>query len=336
MTDRVGGTGLARRRFIAISAAAGLAVPRARASAPPLLWTGTILGAAGSITLHHPDPAIGRALVGQCLDEVARLEGIFSLYRQNSELCCLNRDGVLAAPSLDLVHVLAESRRYGALSGGAFDITVQPLYELYARHFAGFPEDEAGPDAAAIGAALARVDYRAVALHPGRVVLRRPGMAVTLNGIAQGYIADRVGDILRQAGLRHVLLDLGEIRALGGRPDGAPWRVAIRPLHRPGMMGPVLRRVALADQAMATSAGAGTRFDRAGRHHHLFDPRTGRSALGFFSVTVIAPRAMAADALSTAVAVMPAEAGRRLIRRAGVAAFLVGPEGNGSAERAVM
>jgi thiamine biosynthesis lipoprotein len=320
MTDSFSGTQLARRRFIAISAAAaGVAVPHASATAPrPLVWTGTVLGAAGSITLHHPDLTIGRALIGQCLDEVERLERIFSLYRPNSELCRLNRDGVLAAPSLDLVSLLADSLHYGALSAGAFDITVQPLWELHARHFADFPEDEAGPDADAIGAARALVDFRAVALHAGKIALRRPGMAVTLNGIAQGYIADRVGDLLRQAGLRHVLLDLGEIRALGLHPNGTPWRVAIR---HPGMAGPILRPIlhpilhtaALTDQAMATSAGAGTRFDQAGRHHHLFDPRTGRSAQGFLSVTVIAPRATAADALSTAIAVMPAEEGRPVL-----------------------
>jgi FAD:protein FMN transferase len=327
MTDSVSGKQLARRRFIAISAtAATLAVPRATLP-PPLLWTGTILGAVGSITLHHPDPTIGRALIAQCLDEVERLENIFSLYRQNSELCRLNRDGMLVAPSLDLVRLLAASLQYGALSAGAFDVTVQPLYELYVRHFAAFPADEAGPDADAIGAALALVDFCAVALHPGRIVLCRPGMAVTLNGIAQGYIADRVGDLLRQQGLRHVLLDLGEIRALGCRPDGAPWRVAICPVHRPGIAGPILRTAALADQAMATSAGVGTRFDRTGRHHHLFDPHTGRSAHGFFSVSVIAPRATVADALSTAIAVMPAEAGRRLIRRAGVTAVVCEPDG---------
>jgi thiamine biosynthesis lipoprotein len=333
MTDFPPGKQLARRRFIAISAAAAtLAMPRATLP-PPLHWTGTILGAAGSITLHHPDPTIGRALIGACLDEVERLENIFSLYRPNSELCRLNRDGMLVAPSLDLMRLLAASLQYGALSAGAFDITVQPLYELYADHFTHFPEDEAGPDADAIGAALALVDFRAVALHPGRIVLHRPGMAVTLNGIAQGYIADRVGDLLRQQGLRHVLLDLGEIRALGCRPDGAPWRVAICPIHRPGIAGPILRTAALADQAMATSAGAGTRFDRAGRHHHLFDPRTGRSAQDFFSVTVIAPRATTADALSTAIAVMPAEAGRQLIQRAGVAAVLVRPDGRVWTER---
>ena len=82
---------------------------------------------------------------------------------------------------------------------------------------------------------------------PGRVAFRRPGMAVTLNGIAQGYITDRVADLLAQNGLEHVLVDLDELRALGPRADGTPWPVGIEDPMRPGR---TVKTVELADRAM--------------------------------------------------------------------------------------
>ncbi len=311
--------GLQRRRFLAITAAAIPVLSGDAASIPAWRWDGSVLGATGSLTLYHPDAAAARRLVARCLDEIGRLEAIFSLYRPGSELSRLNRDGHLAAPSLDLRWLLTESLRFAAASSGAFDVTVQPLYALYAVHFARRPEDSDGPPAEEIGRALAVVDYRAVEVRASHIRLRRPGAAITLNGIAQGYVADRVADLLRDAGLRHVLADLGEVRALQGHPDGTPWYVGVRDPRRTGH---VLGALALADQAMATSAGDATRFDRSGLHHHLFDPATGHSARQYRSVTVTAQRAVTADALSTAAYIMPRAAARALLAGLGARAWV--------------
>ena len=147
-------------------------------------------------------------------------------------------------------------------------------------------------------------------LAPDRIRLAA-GMAVTLNGIAQGYITDRIAALLRRRGWSNVLINLGEIRALDGRPDGMPWTVALdRPISLQTDL-PVLR---VRDCAVATSSGAGTMFDAAGRHHHLFDPWTGRSASACLQVTVVAPRATLADALSTALFVAPPAARSELLR----------------------
>jgi thiamine biosynthesis lipoprotein len=225
---------------------------------------------------------------------------------------------------LDMRHLLGASLRYAESTGGAFDVTVQPLWRAYAAHFQAHPDDESGPEPAALAAARALVDYRAVRLTPARISFSRPDMAITMNGIAQGYIADRVADLLRAEGLRDVLLDLGEIRALGGRPDGLAWQIAIR---RPPPGTGALCTVPLRACAMATSAGYGTQFDRIGRFHHLLSPATGAPAAYYRSVTIIGAHATQADALSTAVAVMPAADGERLIRENRVAAVLVRPDG---------
>ena len=177
---------------------------------------------------------------------------------------------------------------------------MQPLWRLYAAHFARPGADPRGPGDAEHARAQALVDYRAVEVEPAEVRFARPGMAVTLNGIAQGYITDRVAALLQDAGMGDVLLDIGEVRALGRHPEGRPWHVGLRHAAEPET---VARTVTLSDRAVATSAGIASPFDASGRHHHLFDPATGRPAPGAGQVSVIAPRATMADALSTALAV---------------------------------
>ncbi len=302
----VPGVAPTRRRFIAIAAAASglpFAALRARAETAPMQrWSGIALGARAEIVLHDPDPARARRLIAACVAEIDRLEDVFSLYRRTSALARLNRAGRFPAPPLELVALLAEARHYAERTEGAFDVTVQPLWRLYATHFARPGARVGGPEAGAIARAQALVDYRDVQIEPAEVRFARPGMAVTLNGIAQGYITDRIAALLRDAGMGSVLLDIGETRALGRHPAGHPWRVGIRHAARPET---VARTIALADRAVATSAGIANPFDASGRHHHLFDPATGRPARTAGQVSVIAPRATAADALSTALAVLP-------------------------------
>lgn len=308
---------LTRRRFLTVTAAVvGVAaLPTTSAAAAPVEWRGTALGAQALLRLHHPDAATAWRLVADCLAEVERLEGILSLHRPESALCRLNRDGALDTPPLDLVVLLNAAKRYGDLTGGAFDVTVQPLWDLHARHFADPAADPAGPPDAAVAAARALVDFRRIDVDPARIALGRPGMAVTLNGIAQGYITDRVAARLRAAGMEHVLVHLGETRAVGPAEDGRPWRVGIADPSAPER-APV-RSVDLADGAVATSGGYGTRFSA--RCHHLFDPATGRSADHVESVTVMATTATAADALSTALAVLPPSEAPRLLAACGAA-----------------
>jgi thiamine biosynthesis lipoprotein len=139
-------------------------------------------------------------------------------------------------------------------------------------------------------------------------------MAVTLNGIAQGYITDRVTDLLKDAGLKSVLVELGETRATGVHPDGRPWRIGIR---NPEVPESLSRVIELSDAAIATSAGMGTAFEDTGRHHHLFDPGSGLSAAHYLSVSVRAATATAADALSTTLSALHPERIREAIAVAG-------------------
>jgi thiamine biosynthesis lipoprotein len=328
-----------RRRFIAIAAAAGglpllpFAAARAAPSKNSLLrvWSGAALGADATMQIHHPDPAVADRLIAASLAEVERLERVMSLYRPDSALSRLNRDGFIENPPFDLVRVLSESRRYGELTSGAFDVTVQPLWALYAAHFSRPDASSEGPPAEAIAAAVARIGQDALVVDAESIRLARPAMSVTLNGIGEGYVTDRVVDLLRAGGVEHAMVNMGEIYAVGTHPMGEPWSVGLEDPRAPEHMD---QRIPLADRAVATSGGYGTQFDQAGRFNHLFEPSTGRTSWRWLSVSVEAATTTEADALSTAFALMPEDATAPIVRKLGLVAHFVRPDGSRFVQKA--
>lgn len=294
---------LSRRRLLTITAAACLSAPfagigsvaRAKDAPQMIRWTGRALGAEAEIRLHAEDPAAGREALAQCVDELTRLESALNLFDPNSALARLNRDGVLENPPLDLVRAIADANAISAASEGTFDITIQPVWQAWADSLTA-----TGKAPADLDRLTKLVDWRLVEADPARIRLPKPGMALTLNGIGQGYITDRVAELLMRQGYPHVLVDLGELRAPAGLPDGSPWSVAVRD---PNDFKRDLRRLSLANGAMATSEAFGSSF-RLGQHDgHILYPNSGRRALDVASVTVMAPTATIADGLSTAIAV---------------------------------
>lgn len=302
-------TRVTRRRFLRISAAsAGLAVlplgDAPKAEAALATWRGQALGAICKLQIHHEDRAAAERLIGRVVQEVRRLEAMFSLYDETSMLVALNRSGFVEAPPPEFVELLWAAESVSQATGGAFDVTVQPLWVLYRAHFSKPDADPAGPAEAARREVLQRIGHDKLLFGPGRVALRR-GMAITFNGIAQGFVTDKVVDLLRSAGVDRSLVDMGETRVLGTRPDGDPWQAGIEDPQRPGQTAAVLP---LTDRALATSGSYGFRFDPDGRFNHLFDPATGGCAARYQSVSVLARTATAADALSTAFSFMRPEA----------------------------
>ncbi len=321
---------LSRRRTLTLLAAAAgvpLVAGRLGGEVPMLRWDGRALGAPARISLYGADRPAAEAALADAVRTLERLEGVFSLYRADSALRRLNRDGRLDDAPPELIAVIDEAIAIAGVSDGAFDPTVQPLWQLYFRHFTAPDPDPAGPSAAALAAARALVDWRRIALEPaaGRVRLTRPGTALTLNGIAQGFITDRIAAGLRRRGFDRTLVDMGEPRALAAHPDGRAWRIGVADPRAPSR---AITVVELVDQAVATSGGYGTLFDGAGRFTHLIDPKTGATAPALAGVTVVAARAARADALSTALAVAPTSA-RAAIARAGGAARALAVDSTG-------
>lgn len=305
---------ITRRRALAVLAAAASLPATALASrAQPFEWRGIALGADARLVLWADEPARARAAINACVAEIERLEAIFSLYRMSSEISRLNRDGRLTAPSHDLVRLLRLSREMNHLTEGLFDPTVQPLWELYAGWYAGRPDREK-PPGERIAEAQARIGIGKVRAGPGSIVCDSAAR-LTFNGIAQGYITDRVAELLRARGWRHVLVDLGEVRTLGAKPDDTPWQVGIR---ESGLTLP------LADAALATSSGDALGLTRSGDITHIFNPLTGLSPAIWRSVTVRHASAAVADALSTALfAAAPEQLGRIARAQAGAGVWAV-------------
>ena len=318
---------MGRRRTLTIIATTGsLASMRAGwvygATPQAYTWRGTALGAKASLTFYDVGPVEGERLLKQVGHEVERMESIFSLYRTDSAISALNDDGYLGNPPLDLVRLLSEARAMSEVTSGAFDVTVQPLWELYAAHFS---DGGVRPEPEAVDAVLGLVGYKNVDIATAAVRLKKPGMSITLNGIAQGYITDRVADLLYAEGLRHVLIDLGEIRALDRHSSGRPWVIG---LEDPVRMGGITSKVNIDNQAVATSAASGTRFDKSGLHHHIFDPNSGQSINTYSSISIVGERASVADALSTGLYNLdPSHARDVLSRFPGYTAYVVYADG---------
>ena len=299
-----------------------------RAAAPPgqlLSWQGEVLGALSELTLWHTDAALAQRTILRVRGEIARYEGIFSLYRQDSEISRLNGAGTLHKPSGELRSLVEESRRFGVLTDGAFDISVQPLWRLYEAHFWSHSDVQQDIEARARDVARELVDFRNIDIGDTHIAFARAGMGITLNSLAQGFITDSIADLLRNEGFESAVVDLGEFRTIGRHPEGHAWRIGIRN----GMAaGGIARTIELEDMALAVSGGYGTTFEPTGRFHHIFDPHTGACANGLVDVAVIGPRATAANGLSTAICVAGEDRAAALLAAfPGTRAILTRPDG---------
>lgn len=274
---------LSRRRFLSISAACVAAGPATAGTSNIAHWQGRAMGAPASMLIAGMDQSTATPLFARIEAELLRLEQIFSLFQSQSQLSQLNAQGYLAAPAPELLDVLSLSASLNAASGGAFDPTVQPLWQALA-----LAQDT-----------TAEIGWQHLHFDSSEVRLMRPGMALTLNGIAQGYVTDRIADLMRAEGLKNLLLDMGEIAALGQRAGAKGWRVGIQSPE-----GELRSKLTLSDRALATSATAGTLVGKG--QSHIIDPRSRRGADLSRLVSVSAPRAALADGLSTALCLLPA------------------------------
>lgn len=267
-----------RRRFLALSVA--VAAAPVSAFAAPQEWRGQAMGADVLLRVHGADPRQARAFFAEAMRALAHVESLFSLHR-DSDLARLNRDGRLRFPAAPMRDLLALSDRLHRATGGAFDPTVQPLWLARAR----------GGDE---GAARNLIGWDRVAWSDREIRLTRPGMALTFNGIAQGWAADRLAGIAERHGLGDLMIDSGEFRAVGTRD----WPVGIA-----DPKGRILRRLELRGRALATSSPMGTRIGPQGQAAHILNPAGG--VVTWDTVAVSAPSAALADGLSTAICVMP-------------------------------
>ncbi len=277
-----------------------------------------------AVTLLGPSAERLEEAVGRAFEEMDRLVRLLSRFDRASPVWQLNAAGRLDGPPPEVPEVVAAALAFHGTSGGAFDISVLPLLELFGERLGG--ETPSVPSDAEVRETLERVGARHVAASRRRIAFGREGMAITLDGIAKGYIVDAIARVLDRCGVRRYLIDAGgDIRARGTKEGGAPWAVAVRD---PGGGEEYPDVVAMRDGAVATSGSYEVFFDRARTFHHIVDARTGSSPTHSVSASVLAPAATAADALATAVLVMEPRAGVAFVERLrGCACLIIDRDG---------
>lgn len=278
------------------------------------------------------DPAKIKAEVDAILSS---LDEQFSTYRDDSLVSRFNAlpAGACQALPADMLQLWHYGEQLAQQSGGAFDLTVEPLMNLWG--FGPQSRSEKVPDAAELERERARVGHQHLHVR-GDQLCKDVDAQLDFDSIVAGYAVDRVSARLAELGLTDYLVEItGELKAVGHKPDGTPWRIALE-VPSGERERQVERSVALDGIGLSTSGDYRNYFEEGGqRYSHTFDPRTGtpvRHALA--AVTVAEAQALHADGLSTLLMVLGPEEGYTFAERNGLAAFFIVRQGEGFVTRA--
>lgn len=291
------------------------AVHAARRSQP-------IMGTVLNLTVYGQDQDQCEEALTRTIAVMQELETKLSRHMADSELAMLNESGFLDRPGADFLAVLDLSLDLSRRTAGAFDVTMLPLLRLH-EEMRGSNDH---PDATRLAAARGLVGYDQLIRTESGIRFARPGMGITFDGIAKGYIVDRGTAALKSLGFPNVYVEAGGDLMVSGQKDRHdPWRIGIRP-PRPAQ-DKKLVTIAVSDRAVATSGDYLQAFTPDLRHHHIIDPHQGFSPPELASSTVIAPTVALADGLATALMVLGAQDGLDLIESMdGCEAYLIGKD----------
>ncbi|MGB5738564.1 MAG: FAD:protein FMN transferase [Woeseia sp.] len=296
--------------------------------------TGATMGTTYSVKLIAADEPDGlSAQIGMTL---AAIDGSMSTYLPDSELSKFNADTRTSwiEVSKQLCAVIDQAQQISERSGGAFDVTVGPLVNLWGFGSAGIADQP--PEQQAIIAALEMVGFRRLQTDCAMPALRKeiPGLYVDLSGYAKGYAVDQVAALLDDAGIADYLVEIGgEMRMRGANLKRDHWAIAIEtPTRGERSVQTIVR---LTDSAIATSGDYRNYFEYEGTaYSHTINPSTGYPvAHDAASVTVVADTTAFADGIATALLVLGPEAGLELAEREQIAAYFLLRNGDGIEER---
>lgn len=275
--------------------------------------TNQVFGTQATVTAYAADLTTARQAVTDAFAEFDTVNRLMSDYADDTEIGRFNQS-VPNTPfvvSTETFRCIAAGRAIAEQSGGAFDPTCRPLVQLWkaAGRSGHLPAKED------LAATRACIGWQHLQLDPNTraVWFDRPMMQLDLGGIAKGYALDLAAEAMQRAGAQSGLVDVGgDVRALGLKPDGTPWHVAVR--NPFGERDEVIRIIELPHGAVATSGGQERFVVIDGqRYSHIVDPRTGEPTDPVPSVTVIAADGLTADAWATAFTVLGLDAGRELL-----------------------
>ncbi|HET7764800.1 MAG TPA: FAD:protein FMN transferase [Burkholderiales bacterium] len=283
-----------------------------------------IMGTAIRVELWHADPALGEAALDAAMREMHRIDRAMSPFKPDSELSRLNRDagkGPVPA-SREMFELIERSIEFSELSGGAFDITFASVGSLFDYR------NGIKPAADELAAALPAVDYRYIRLdHRERTIrFAHEKVKIDLGGIAKGHAVDNCIALLKSRGVAQALVMAGGDSRVLGDKRGRPWVIGVQDPRRKNAL---VARIPLVDAAISTSGDYERYFEADGvRYHHILDPKTGASATGARSVTIIGPDATTTEGISKSAFVKGPEDGIRFVEALpGIDAVIVDGEG---------
>ncbi len=297
---------LSRRDFLKISALTGAVVGLSATAAQKLLKLGylnkvrvsqMLMGTIVNFEVMAESQEQAQAAIEASVAGMRRLISAFDHRLENGALGQLNATGITQNPPRELVAMLRQALHFGTLSNGAFDVTIKPMLDALREKRAEAP-------------IRTLVDYRLLKVTDDEISLARPGMAVTADGIAKGWVVDGGVAILRQLGFEQVLVEAGGDMMAKSAQDGKVWKIGIAHPRNPSEFAAI---IAIQNQAVATSGDYMNYFSADHSAYHIIDPRTGHSPVELASATVIAPSVAEADVLSTTMMVLGAQEGLALI-----------------------
>ena len=322
---------ISRRQFLKIVAISGTAVAGGLKlgfdnniigfnEAQIITETHLLMDGVINLTLVSDDPTKAKEACAACIYEMRRRVDIFNRFDPKSQLSQLNSEGRLKKPDPKLVDLLNQSEGIAVASGGAFDISIKPILDLYVasqKLNSGLPSRED------VLSALKKVDYSKIAYDKNEIGFSMQGMNLTLDGIAKGAIVDVGVDALRTRGFGNVIVEAeGDLLAAGERDLQVPWKIGIRPPRAGTIQTPPILHIK--NMAVATSGDYVESFTSDYSINHILDPRQGISSSELSSATIIAPSACLADGLATAVMVLGVNKGLDLLKSfPGCEAYLI-------------
>jgi len=262
----------------------------------------------------YSDEETAEEAINAAFARMEEIEKIASIFDEESEAFKLNQDGFLDTPSDELLQIINMSLDYSELTAGSFDVTCQPLLDLWDYKPDAdkqFWELDETTQKGKINETLKLVGSDKISVKDNKISFKEKGMKITLGGIAKGYAVDEALEVIKDMGIKYALVDAGgDINTLGSKPEGELWDIA---LVNPDDTSEHLVDFKIKDKAVTTSGNYERYFDPEAKAGHIINPKTGYSAAGCISVTIIAESCMRADALATGVFVMGAEEGMRLV-----------------------
>ncbi len=279
-------------------------------------WNGNVLNSPARVEIHSENKKKNLIIIEEIKKVIFNFDNIFNLQNNSSEIVKLNKYKTLENPSTHLIEAIGNSQIISSQTDGVFDITVQPLWDYYYKHFI-INSNLTSPDKNEISRIKRDlVSWKNVILKDNRIILKN-NASITLNGIAQGYITDKIVEILKQNSIKNSLVDFGENYALGKYLNQRPWKILLQ--------GPenINKIVNLSNKAVATSSGTGTAFEESLKYHHIFNPKTGFSANNFKAVSIISNKAWLSDALSTSSLIMKKDKIKKICNNLNAQAFVV-------------